>query len=70
MRVLGIILIIAGVLMLIFSNVSFTKEEKLIDVGPVEINKKEKQTIAWPNYAGAIAIIGGIALVALDKRRA
>ncbi len=69
MRILGIVLIIAGVLMLIFSNVSFTKEEKLIDIGPLEVNKKEKKTVAWPTYAGAIAIIGGIALVALDRKR-
>lgn len=70
MRVLGIILIIVGVLMLIFTNISFTKEEKVVDVGPLEINKKEKKTIDWPNYAGAIAVIGGIALVVLDRRRA
>ena len=69
MKVLGIVLIIAGVLMLIFGNISFTKEKKLVDVGPLEINKKEKHTIDWPNYAGAIAVIGGIALIALDRRR-
>ncbi|TKK70913.1 hypothetical protein FC093_04250 [Ilyomonas limi] len=70
MRILGIILIVVGVLMLIFTNISFTKEEKVVDVGPLEVNKKEKHTIDWPNYAGAIAVIGGIALVVLDKRRA
>jgi uncharacterized membrane protein YdcZ (DUF606 family) len=70
MRIAGIILIIVGVLMLIFTNISFTKEEKVVDVGPLEVNKKEKHTIDWPNYAGAIAVIGGIALVVLDRRRA
>ncbi len=70
MRIFGIILIAAGILMLIFTNVSFTKEKKLVDIGPVQVSKKEKQTIAWPNYAGIIAVIGGIALVALDKRKA
>ena len=70
MRLFGIILIIVGILMLIFTNISFTKEEKVVDVGPVEINKKEKHTIDWPNYAGGIAVVAGIALVALDKRRA
>ena len=70
MRLLGIILIIVGVLMLIFTNISFTKEEKVVDVGPLEINKKEKHTINWPGYAGGIAVIAGIALVVLDRRRA
>jgi len=69
MKVLGIILIIAGILMLIFGNISFTETKKVVDVGPLEINKKEQHTIGWPNYAGIIAIVGGIALVAIDRRR-
>ncbi len=60
MKVLGIILIVAGMLMLVFGNVSFTKEKKVVDIGPLEINKKEKKTIAWPNYAGGITILAGV----------
>lgn len=70
MKAFGFILIVVGILMLVFTNISFTKKEKVVDLGPVEINKNEKKTIAWPNYAGAIIIVGGIALVALDKKRA
>lgn len=69
MRILGIILIIVGILMLIFTNISFTQEKKVVDLGPLQVNKKEKKTIDWPNYAGAVAVIGGIALVALDRKR-
>lgn len=69
MRAIGIVLIIAGILMLIFSNISFTKEKKLVDIGPLEVNRKEKQTFAWPNYAGILAVVGGIALIVLDKKR-
>ena len=69
MKVFGTILIIAGILMLVFTNISFTKEEKVVDVGPVEINSKEKKTIAWPNYAGAIAVIAGVVLVVSDRKK-
>jgi uncharacterized membrane protein HdeD (DUF308 family) len=69
MKVLGTILIIAGILMLIFTNISFTKEEKVLDVGPVEINKKEKKTIDWPNYAGGIAVVAGVILLVTGKKR-
>ena len=56
--------------MLIFGNVSFTKEEKVVDIGPLEINKKEKKTIAWPNYAGGIAILAGaIVLIAGGSKK-
>jgi hypothetical protein len=36
----------------------------------VEINKKEKKTIAWPNYAGGIALLAGvIVLIAGNKKQ-
>ncbi len=69
MKVLGVILIVAGILMLIFGNVSFTKEKKVLDVGPVEINKKEKKTIAWPNYAGGIAVVAGVVVLLAGSRK-
>jgi hypothetical protein len=69
MRVTGFILIIAGILMLIFKGFSFTKEKKLVDVGPVEINKKEKQTVGWPVYAGGIAVLAGVVLVIAGKKK-
>ena len=63
MKVFGIILIVGGILMLIFHNISFTKQEKVVDLGPVEINKTEKKTINWPNYAGGIAVVAGLVVV-------
>ena len=41
MKALGIVLIAAGILMFVFGKLSFTKEEKVVDIGPLEINKKE-----------------------------
>lgn len=69
MKLLGIILVVAGILMLVFGNISFTQEKKLADIGPVEINKKEKKTIAWPNYAGIIAIAGGILVIVTSNKK-
>lgn len=70
MKAIGIILLVAGIAMLIFRNVSFTKEEKVVDLGPVEINKKEKKTIDWPNWAGGVAIVAGIAVLLVDRKKA
>ncbi len=70
MKAIGIVLLIAGIAMLIFRNVSFTKEEKVVDLGPVEINKKEKKTIDWPNWAGGVAIVAGIAVLLVDRKKA
>ena len=68
MKVFGFVLIAVGILMLIFRGINFTQEKEVVDLGPIEINKKENKSIGWPVYAGGIAVIAGIALVALDKK--
>jgi uncharacterized membrane protein YidH (DUF202 family) len=69
MKVLGIILITAGLLMLLLRQIQYTKKEKVVDVGPVEITKKEPKTITWPYYAGAIAIGAGIVVLLVGTKR-
>jgi uncharacterized membrane protein HdeD (DUF308 family) len=69
MRIAGIILIVAGILMFIFNGINFTTEKKVVDLGPVEINKKEKKSVGWPVYAGGIVTLAGVlVLVAGNKK--
>jgi hypothetical protein len=69
MKIIGIILIIGGIAMLVFRGFNMQTEEKVLDVGPLEIKKKENKWIGWPVYTGAIAIIAGIVLVATSKNQ-
>ena len=68
-RNLGIILIIAGAIMLIWSGISFTKKEKVVDVGPIQVSVDKKQQLTWPPYLGGLLIAGGVVLVIMDKKR-
>ncbi len=69
MKNAGIVLIIIGILMLIFTNVNFTTEKKVVDLGPLEVNKKEKKSIGWPIWVGGVIIVAGIALVVVDNKK-
>ena len=69
MKILGIILITVGLLMLLFRQIQYTKKEKVVDVGSVEITKKEPKTITWPYYGGGIAIGAGIVVLLLGTKR-
>jgi uncharacterized membrane protein HdeD (DUF308 family) len=68
-RNLGIILIIIGAAMLIWTGISFTKKEKVVDVGPLQVSVDKKQTIGWPPYLGTILLVGGIILIVTGKKR-
>ncbi len=69
MKTLGIILIVIGIAMLIFRGFSFTKEKKLIDAGPIELNTKEKKNVSWPMYAGGIAVAAGVIVLLAGRNK-
>ena len=69
MKSIGIILIVVGLAMIIIREVNFTQEKKVVDLGPVEINKKEKKTIGWPTYAGVAIAIGGVVILLAGSRK-
>ena len=68
MKLLGLILIVAGILMMVFRGFYFTKKEKVLDLGPVEINKK-KEAVYWPEYAGALVTTAGVIIFVAGKKR-
>ncbi len=63
MKILASILIVLGILMILYKGFNVQTEKKVVDLGPVEINKKENKWIGWPTYAGAVAIAGGIIIL-------
>ena len=69
MKVLGIVLIIAGIAMIIIRGFSVKTEKKVADIGPLEINKTENNWIGWPTYAGGIVAVVGVVLLVGGKKR-
>jgi hypothetical protein len=61
--ILAIILIAAGVLGLVFSQFSFTKDTHEAQLGPLELAVKEKQTVNIPTWAGVVSIVAGSAML-------
>ncbi|HSP87971.1 MAG TPA: hypothetical protein VLN45_07540 [Ignavibacteriaceae bacterium] len=67
--IIGIILIIGGILGFIFKSVSYTEKEQIVDLGPVEIQSEDKETIPIPEILSGLAVVGGIVLVAVGSRK-
>jgi TRAP-type C4-dicarboxylate transport system permease small subunit len=67
-RIVGILLIVAGTLGLIYGSFSYTKEKHDMKLGPLQFSVAEKETVNVPVWAGAGAIaIGAILLVIRRK---
>jgi len=68
-RIIGILLIIAGALGLVFTSFSYTKDEHQAKLGPIELSVKEKQTVNVPTWASVVAIVVGGALLFVGGRK-
>ena len=69
MRIFGIVLIVIGILMFVFNGCNYQTEKRVVDIGPVKIDKTENHNIGWPVYAGGIAVIAGIVVLVAGKRK-
>jgi uncharacterized membrane protein YidH (DUF202 family) len=68
-KILGVALIVAGILGLVYGSFSFTKETHEAKIGPLELQLKEKQTVNIPVWAGVGAIVAGTVLLIIPGKR-
>jgi len=64
-KLAGVLLIVAGGLGLAYGSFTYTRQTSQVKLGPLELSVKEQKTINLPVWAGAGAIVAGLALLAL-----
>jgi hypothetical protein len=69
MKTTGIVLILIGILALAFQGISYTKREKVLDIGPIQATAETEKTIPLSPILGALCLAGGIFLVFSSQRR-
>jgi hypothetical protein len=67
--IVGIILIILGGVALAYQGITYTTQEKVVDLGPLKVEAKKEKTIPLPPLLGALLLVGGVVLVAVSARR-
>ncbi len=68
-KIMAIVLIVAGALGLVYGGFSYTRETTTAQVGPLELSVKDKQTVNVPVWAGVGAILaGGVLLLAASRK--
>jgi len=68
-RIVGLVLIVAGIAALGMGGFSFTKETHQAKIGPIELSLKEKQEVDFPVWAGVAAIVVGGALLVFGGKK-
>lgn len=70
LRVIGPLLLILGLAGLAVGAFHYTREKKVLDVGPLEVHSQDRETVAIPPLlAGGVAVIGAILTVGARRSR-
>jgi len=65
----GVLLIGVGVVALVYQGFSYTKHERVLDLGPIHADADRSHFVWIPPLAGAMAVVGGVACVVVGSRR-
>ena len=68
LKILAIVLILAGILGLAFGKLTYTKKTEEAKVGSFELSVKHKESVDIPVWAGAGAIVVGGALLVFGRK--
>lgn len=68
LKIVAIILIVAGIAAVVVGQFTYTKKTHEVNLGPVDLAVKEKRTVDVPLWAGIAAIVAGGLLLVAGKR--
>jgi len=68
LKIVAIILIVAGIAGLAYGKFSYTKSSHEVKIGSLDLSVKEKRTVNVPLWAGIASIVAGALLLAVPKR--
>lgn len=64
MKTAGIVILVLGLLMTIYTGFTYVTNDKIVDAGPLQINADREHSVNWQPYVGVgLMVIGGAALV-------
>ena len=68
-RTVGIIMIILGIIMLLYTSFNYVTTEKVVDIGPIEINQQVNHPVRWSPVIGVVLALGGVVLIVVNNKK-
>jgi hypothetical protein len=66
---LGVILLVAGLAGLAWPVISYTKTEKVVDLGPIEVTAEREKRLPVPPIVGGLAAVAGLVIIVTSSRK-
>lgn len=68
-KITAIVLIVLGLISLAYGGITYTKREKVLDIGPIEATAERRETFPLPPVLGGAAVVAGIVLLVVSSRK-
>jgi len=69
-KVLAVILIGLGIVAFAYQGIGYKTQENVVDLGPIHVTAEKSHTLPLPPIVGALALLGGIALLVVESKKA
>ncbi|MBG6111609.1 uncharacterized membrane protein YidH (DUF202 family) [Flavobacterium sp. CG_23.5] len=66
---LGIVLLIIGIAMMAYTGFNYVTTEKVVDIGPIQVNKQVNHPVQWSPIIGIVLAVGGVVLLVSSNKR-
>jgi len=68
LRILAVVLVLAGVLGLVYGGVTYTKQSHDLKLGNLELSVKDRSTVNIPVWVGAGAVAAGTVMLFMRQK--
>jgi hypothetical protein len=68
-RTIGIIVTVIGIIMLLYNSFNYVTTEKVVDIGPIQINKEVNHPLEWSPIAGVVLAVVGVVLIVVGTKK-
>lgn len=70
MKAIGLVLIVLGIIGLTYGGISWTRKDKVVDIGPIEVTADKHESVPLSPIAGGLCLAAGVALVFSARKAA
>ncbi len=67
---LAFIFIALGIVAFVYQGITYTTNEKVVNIGPLEVTAEKTRTLPLSPILGALALAGGIVLLVVGRKKA
>lgn len=68
-KTIGIIIMVIGLAMTLYTGFNYVTKEKIVDIGGIEISADKNHNVSWDSFIGVgIMVIGGVVFLTGRKK--